>query len=134
MKVANLELEPQPERDLFKMPQDFDFKVAFDKASRHAANYSVAFILDGDVFGSGTLVTVKGMYGILTADHVMRVLQKKGRKEFGLCVYGKHHRVEVSASQYHDFVVGDSRRQFDHVGPDLTFLMFTDKKIYSTLV
>ena len=66
MKVGIWEVEPQPERDLVKLPAGFDHEAALEKAFRHASNYTVIFVLDGKVFGSGTLVSVKGVHGILT--------------------------------------------------------------------
>lgn len=134
MKVANLELEPQPERDLVKLPPEFDFEPALDIAFRHASNYTVAFVMDGQVVGSGTLVSAKGVHGILTAHHVMLVPEKTGAHEFSLCIRNNAiHRVDVKQSQYHHLVLGDSRRHFDHSGPNLSFLMITDKSLFSTL-
>jgi hypothetical protein len=134
MKVGDLELEPQPERDLVKLPPEFDFESAIEKASQHASNYSVALVLDGQVFGSGTLVSVNGMHGILTAHHVMLVPERNGAKGFSLCIRTKTiHRVDVEASDYHHVVLGDSRHQFDHSGPDLSFLMLTNRTLVATL-
>jgi hypothetical protein len=134
MKVGNLELERQPERDLVKMPADFDYEPMLDKAQRHASNYSVILIRDGQVFGSGTLVTAKGVHGILTAHHVALVPEKKGELGFSLCIRGDViHRLDVNTAQFHHVILGDSRPHFEHSGPDLSFLMITDRNLYATL-
>jgi len=134
MKAGSWEVEPQAERDLVKLPEDFDYDVPLEKAFRHASNYAVALVLDGQVFGSGTLVSAKGVHGILTAHHVMLVPERKGVEEFSLCIRNKTvHRVDVGKSQFHHVVLGDSRRQFEHSGPDLSFLMLTDENLLATL-
>jgi len=135
MKVDSLKLEPQPECDLVKLPADFDHDTMLEQASRHASNYSVIFVRDGQVFGSGTLVKVEeGVHGILTAHHVALVAENKNDREFSLCIHGKViHRLDVNTSQYHHLIVGDSRRHFDHSGPDLSLLMLTDRKLFATL-
>src|ERR1017187_935763 len=100
MKLGNWKVEPQIERDLVKLPDDFDYEAPLEKAFRHASNYTVAFILDGRVFGSGTLVSFKEVHGILTAHHVMLVLEKRNAEEFSLCIKSTPHRVNVRKGQF----------------------------------
>ena len=47
----------------------FDLKV---KIGQHVEPYTIIPLLDGEVSGSGTLVTIDGVRGILTAAHVVR--------------------------------------------------------------
>jgi hypothetical protein len=127
MKVGSLEVE-------VKLPPEFNFEAAMESACRHASNYTVALGLDAEVFGSGTLVSVKGVHGILTAHHVALVPERKGAAEFSLCIRANVvHRVDVKASYYHHIPLGDSRHQFEHCGPDLSFLMITNKTLFATL-
>ena len=63
----------------------------FESISRHIANYTVGFVRPDEttssadvlLLGSGTFVEINGVYGILTAHHVIEVLLKCG-EEIGL--------------------------------------------------
>ena len=135
MKVGTIEVEPQSEPDLVKMPAEFNYGPILDKAQRLVSNYVIIFVADGKVFGSGTLVTAKGVHGILTAHHVAIVPFLRGESEFSLCIRGDViHRLDVKTSQFEHIVLGNSKKnRFEHTGPDLSFLMITDPKLRSTL-
>jgi hypothetical protein len=120
--------------NLIKAPPGFDFDHSLEEAQKLASNYAVAFVVDDKVIGSGTLVKVRGMYGILTAHHVAIVPSKKKGERSNICFReNAAHELKVTTSQFHHFVVGSSRNHLEHTGPDLSFLMITDPKVYSSL-
>jgi hypothetical protein len=135
MKVETIEVEPQTKGYVVRMPAGFDSRAMLDKAQRLASNYAIIFGIDGKVFGSGTLVTAKGVHGILTAHHVAMVPHLKEGGEISLCICdGVIHRLNARTSQFEHIVLGDSKKnRFQHTGPDLSFLMITDPELLSTL-
>jgi hypothetical protein len=135
MKVGTIEAEQPNEGCLVKMPAGIDARAMLDKAQRLASNYAVILGIDGKVLGSGTLVTAKGIPGILTAHHVAIVPYLREGGEFSLCIRDDViHRLNVRTSQFNHVVVGDSKKnRFEHTGPDLSFLMITDPELLSTL-
>lgn len=99
----------------------------FASVTRQLSNYTVGFmriegtssVEDAILLGSGTLVEVDGVYGILTAHHVMEVLPKKG--ELGLLLFSDLHRYTMNA----DFLgrIKIARGLAESEGPDLAVLV-----------
>jgi hypothetical protein len=101
----------------------FDLKV---KIGQYVEPYTIIPLLDGEVSGSGTLVTIDGVRGILTAAHVVRHWhdsQPKDQrpKRLGI-VPGRSASalVEEPLAHFDDFVTepGDPKE----FGPDLAFV------------
>jgi hypothetical protein len=135
MNVGTIEVEPQTEHELVNLPAGFDYRPTLDKAQRLASNYAIIFVINGKVFGSGMLITLKGVHGILTAHHVAILPYGKEEGAFSLCICNAIHRVPVrTTAQLQHIVLGDSKKnRFEHTGPDLSFLMITDPELLSTL-
>jgi len=111
---------------LSDIPQEF-----FESISRHIANYTVGFVqpdgtsssADVVLHGSGTLVEIDGVYGILTAHHVMEALLKRG-EEIGL-VLSPNLPTLHSPKIRSDFLtpLKVARGQVDAEGPDLAVIV-----------
>jgi len=113
-----------------------DYSKAIDEAQRLADNYVVGLADDGEVLGSGTLVNVAGVNGILTANHVVKLsILEKRRTEFVLCYRrGIKHTHVVAMDQFLHIVVGPYREQAnEELGPDLSLLVITDSTLYEAL-
>lgn len=88
--------------------------------------YSITPLLDGEVSGSGTLVTVDGAHGILTAGHVVRNWQNskskdKPPKRLGIVPYhGASTLVEEPLEHFDGFAIDPGNS--DAFGPDLAFV------------
>jgi len=99
----------------------------FESVTRQLSNYTVAFFRieetpsteDAVLLGSGTLVEIDGVYGILTAHHVMEVLPKKG--DVGFLLFSNLHRYTISA----DFLgyIKVARELIESDGPDLAVII-----------
>src|SRR5690606_2218837 len=101
-------------------------RTLLSETNEYTASFAVAFARieddEEDVVpaGSGTLVTAGGRHAILTADHVLDALPKKG--EFGLVLptVGTHpvlHRYRVNVANVSRITVG--KASYDCNGPDL---------------
>jgi hypothetical protein len=126
----------------WEMPQDFDYRAAIDTAQRLATNYAVVFVGENkrkdrmELIGSGTLVSIAGVKGILTADHVTRIgIYEKKRTEFSICYKTSSVRPfnTVTPDQVLPVVVGKYSEDHEENGPDLTFLTIIDEKLAETL-
>ena len=110
---------------------NFAFVEGAVKLSSH---YAVMFVYEHEIFGSGTLVSVGGVHGILTAHHVSLVPERKGWQESSLCYRNDmlHNKI-VKRSDYEHIIVGKYHESHADTGPDLSFLMFTNAALFSTL-
>jgi hypothetical protein len=73
-----MELPQLPSRSCLKItdvPADLQQKML-----RNIEDYSIVLLVDGQLCGTGTLVTIDGIDGILTAAHVAQRLDKSGRE------------------------------------------------------
>jgi hypothetical protein len=97
----------------------FDLKV---KIGQHVEPYTIVPLLDGEVSGSGTLVTIDGVRGILTAAHVVRHWHKDQRSK----------RLGIVSGHGASALIEEPLVHFDHFetepgdpadfGPDLAFV------------
>ena len=113
------------------------FILSTEQISKETALYSIGFVtvsIKGTVeeaacAGSGTLVTVGSLYGILTAAHVIEALPKAG--EVGLVVGiedpSKFQRQTI-LMEHIDSVTMRGAKSSD-VGPDLGFLRLPEETI-----
>ena len=50
-----------------------------EKILRNIEDYSIVLLVDGQLCGTGTLITIDGVHGILTAAHVAQTLDESER-------------------------------------------------------
>jgi hypothetical protein len=98
--------------------------VLQEKIGREIEAHSIMPFLDGEVSGSGTLVTIDGVHGILTAGHVVRNwhdAKDEHPKRLGLVPYrGASTLVEEPLQHFGSFVTEADHS--DALGPDLAFV------------
>lgn len=114
------------------------FLISTEALSKYASLFTIGFahlteknnVEDAVNAGSGTLVTVGSLYGVLTAAHVVEALPK--RENVGIIL-----NVE-SPAQYQRLVLNMSHteppvmmkaNEFGPLGPDLAFLRLTDEAL-----
>jgi hypothetical protein len=97
-----------------------------ERVGREIEPYSIMPLLDGEVSGSGTLVTIDGERGILTAGHVVRKWQaSKARdqhaKRLGILPgRRKSALIEEELEHFDTFVAGPGDSEI--FGPDIAFV------------
>jgi len=116
-----------------------EFTALFDKEAKQLANSAIGFVVpnegkneDGRLGGSGTLVSIDGVEGILTAEHVVRDLRKRQSAGIILCGYreGEVHQFGFDTRLCQDFsYCAQAGRPAD--GPDLSFLVLPPNKTAS---
>jgi hypothetical protein len=98
--------------------------VLQEKIGREIEAHSIMPFLDGEVSGSGTLVTIDGVHGILTAGHVVRNwhdAKDEHPKRLGLVPYrGASTLVEEPLQHFGSFVTEADHS--DALGPDFAFV------------
>jgi hypothetical protein len=104
----------------------------FEKATREISDYSVSLSIDNAPAGSGTLVSFGRKFGILTAAHVLRHLER-GRDSHFAIVYALRitHRLLLD-KRYIGSVRLDSASD-ESQGPDLALVIINDPACISTL-
>jgi hypothetical protein len=118
------------------MPQK-KFLLSTEKISKDISYFTIGFatlsvkgnVEDARCAGSGTLVTVGSLYGILTAAHVLDNLPKKG--QVGLVTHAddpSRFQKQVIAMEHTDSVVMRGTT-FDQKGPDLGFLRLPQESV-----
>jgi len=107
------------------------------------SNYSVSFVEFyedsdqeyGDLKGSGTLVLVEGKHAILTADHVIKELQRS--REIGIIlgsmVRPQRHRFTIDMESELIEVISIARGNIESIGPDLGILYIFDPDKINTI-
>jgi hypothetical protein len=108
------------------------FLVLFESEAERLTDYSIGFVVphlegnieDGRLGGSGSLVSIDGVEGILTAEHVVRDLQKRTSAGIILSGYpkGDVHRFVFKPALCRDFSY-HARPDHPADGPDLSFLV-----------
>jgi hypothetical protein len=130
------------EQELRKLPDDYNWQSAMEAAQHLTSHYAVVFVAPDDkdrmkLFGSGTLVTIGGVKGILTADHVTELgIYRRQLKEFYICYKasgGYRPFKPVTVDQFVPIVVGKYGEAHELEGPDLTFLTIIDDKLAEAL-
>ena len=119
-----------------------DIEPILEKVSAEIADFTVGFATlknrggaqDVDPAGSGSLVSVDSVSGILTAAHVLANLPDHG--EVGLVRFpktqaGAAQRLTIDMGQVQTLTIGTS--PFDHEGPDLGFLRLSPEQVGTLL-
>ncbi len=109
---------------LSDLPQDVKNKIG-----RRVLSHSVGIIrIDDDqssdvaqLIGSGTLVHIDDIYGILTAYHVLEAIPSAGQLGLVLPLPGKEHRYSVDIT--HVTKISVAKGNIDSQGPDLAFIL-----------
>jgi hypothetical protein len=125
--------------------QDFEAipKDVLLAGSRACYDYTVGLTFEGKLAGSGTLVRQGSVFGILTAWHVVRVFQARGKEHtpIGLIISDRDHsfgfeRTEILSREERlaIHVIGqqpDETKSAD--GPDLAFMQIRDPSKLATI-
>ena len=77
------------------------------------------------VIGSGTLVSINGIKGILTAHHVSELLQKED--SLALLLLESEHRMEIECKYLHSITIGRGPNEYE--GPDFSFIIIPEHEI-----
>jgi hypothetical protein len=118
---------------LFATASSEESRSHFDKATAVSSHYCVILNFpEANGIGSGTLVSFGKRFGILTAHHVAELLRFT-KDRFMICLGDTPVSLTVQKGQYHHVIVGKHRSQFEHLGPDLSFLQIIDPDLLSGL-
>lgn len=125
----------EPNMQQIEMDEDA-FMALFDAEAKQLANYTIGFVVpnegkneDGRLGGSGTLVSIDGVEGILTAQHVVRDLRRRESAGIILCGYreGEVHQFVFKTELCQDVsYCAQADRPAD--GPDISFLVLPPDK------
>jgi hypothetical protein len=118
-----------------KVFPDSEARAILGESAKLESTYSVIFVGNQKPWGSGTLVSVAGLKGILTAHHVVRELYKLPDEEISLCYRnGAPHRPRFDRSLFPVVTIGDSSKNANaHTGPDMAFVILLDPQLMSAL-
>jgi hypothetical protein len=105
----------------------------FESTTKRIVNYLIGMVKpietenrkDAELIGSGTLVDINGVLGVLTAQHVIDALPSHGL--LGLILSEKLHRPEVDVQTLAYSSIGKS--EDDSAGPDLGFIKLPENII-----
>jgi hypothetical protein len=98
------------------------------------ADYSVSLFNGNNPHGSGTLVSLGNIKGILTADHVWQhLLTGVEKNSFGMAIKGVPHRITYPIAGCTATVIGMYSDLHAATGPDLTFIRLCDSNLNSTI-
>lgn len=96
-----------------------------DAVFRELYNYTVSFIQDWEQRGSGILVEIDGVKGILTAGHVAGPLFRNSEHPVGIVIYNKPHRFEVRQNSLKSIPISPKDKDPDSFDiPDISFIQF----------
>src|SRR5712671_744901 len=110
-------------------------KISTELLSKYAGYFTIGFARltqgdngeDAESAGSGTLVTVGSLYGVLTAAHVVEKLTKYGNVGIILNVESPAQYDKLTINMDHtEPPVVIKADEFGPLGPDLAFLRLTD--------
>ena len=108
------------------------FTEIYAKISNDIKHYNVIFVLKDKRCASGTLVTINGYHGILTAHHVAEPVMNE--REVGLCIAEKAHGLLLRTAHCQHVPIGIPKNEFSpELGPDLSFIIIRDVKLLETL-
>jgi len=97
-------------------------------------DYSISLFRNNKPFGSGTLVAVGGIWGILTAHHVSQFLQRGSEDDtIQIVLAGHPHRFDVPLAACSALVVGAHDETHSSDGPDLALVRLLDPSQIGTL-
>jgi hypothetical protein len=109
------------------LPDSATRKV-LNEAAKLASAYSIIFVANQKPFGSGTLLSINGIKGILTAHHVVHELYRFMDEQISLCYRNSApHRPDFNRALFPFITVGDSSKlTHQHLGPDMAFMVLLD--------
>ena len=119
----------------YRQPGDFPeakAKALKDKATRSIEDFTVCFVLDQALAGSGTLVDIDGRFGILTAFHVAAELKRRPEASLSLIIAKYPHRF-ILARECLEFIELGRPKSRKTDGPDLSFIQITGPEQLSRL-
>jgi len=93
-----------------------------DSLTREIADFTVTFVLDQRVAGSGTLLRAGNNFGILTATHVAELFTGRNAKSVGLVISQHKHQFVLSPDYLIPIKIFDCTVISPDAGPDMTFL------------
>ena len=123
-------MPPHPENvSLVQHPHDETTTAALNKAGEQLYAYTIGFIINRHLAGSGTLVSVSDHYGILTAGHVAKEIQSDPSYEVSLLFRRDEHHFPVPVETLSVINFG-KWEEFTEEGPDLAlFTIFAPMAI-----
>lgn len=96
--------------------------------------YSVALTCEGQACGSGTLVYCNGVYGILTAAHVVSespIEIGEGNRDLGIPFLDEPTRFDIPCKYLSEVVIGKPENgNYTSSGPDATFIRLPESGEY----
>jgi len=109
--------------------------LPMDKISRGIINYTVGIIIihedrkdnPAQFVGSGTLVQINSIYGILTANHILDVLPSNGYIGLVLPTPSQTHRYQIESSFLTKISI--ARCELDADGPDLGIIILPQTNV-----
>jgi hypothetical protein len=113
-------------------------KISTESLSKYAGNFTIGFARlaqgekgeDAESTGSGTLVTVGSLHGVLTAAHVVEALPKHGNVGIILNVESPaQYQRQVIDMLHTEAPVVIKAENFGPLGPDLAFLRIPDETL-----
>lgn len=117
--MANIKLNEIPENLLKEM-------------ARRIYNHTIGFVVVNQqdreetiLKGSGTLICIDGLYGILTAEHVIKYLPKKG--DLGFIISDRLHKFTINSSYLNIYTIAKSDNPAD--GPDIGFILLPESEL-----
>ena len=103
-----------------------------NKAADEIEDFSVSFIFNSELYGSGTLVDISGTLGVLTAHHVVApTLDCDKEGTFGLNIAKHLHQFEIPRECIEHVPIGHPAKlgSYTESGPDLSFLELSGEPI-----
>ncbi len=101
-----------------------------DQATIDLEKYAVLFAVEGRSSGSGSLVSLEGKCGILTAAHVIDDLMRTHGESIELVITMAYHRLSLEKATLE---IRKHRCERDGDGPDLAFIGINDPNALSAL-
>ncbi len=114
----------QAERD--KLPQNF-----FADSISAICKCTTCFIIGDSPAGSGTLVSIEGRNGILTAHHVAKEAMTAPEGSLSICIKKDPHRPEISQRQLLPRQIGKESDYGNN--SDLSFIEINDTKLIASI-
>src|SRR2546425_2091230 len=110
------------------VPNDVVPEATVQQGMTEMRNYLVTLVYDRGVAGSGILVTAAGVFGILTAQHVIAKFVKRPEAPMGIVLTGHVHSFALEDHERHISVIGspEDPENNPELGPDLAFIRILD--------
>jgi hypothetical protein len=97
-----------------------------ERTAREIHDFTISFVLDDELCGSGTLVDAFGTLGILTAFHVAEEVERDPDRTLALVIAGHIHRFELPRACIEHIPIGKPLDDREEAGPDLSFFRLRD--------